>query len=234
MEQQIAQQLPQSDPALEAFDRLRFKRVEAEFNQTASDFLAEFQSIAASLKPDERIELQDVNSIIPLLINNCPDLASLEVEFEHHSEFDFVSSLLEHPSNRIKVLEMPEYAKGGSARFFAALGQSQVSALTLFCSPVFAQSLHEYLAKDLLVRLKVFYSNSVPSEMTASLANCTRLAKLEMLRCEFSQSTVFTHLPKSITKLVFTTARLLVVWIGPSWLAVKRARDWIWTAWARC
>ncbi|KAH9254480.1 hypothetical protein BASA81_007593 [Batrachochytrium salamandrivorans] len=46
---------------------------------------------------------QDVNSIIPLLINNCPDLASLEVEFEHHSEFDFVSSLLEHPSNRIKL-----------------------------------------------------------------------------------------------------------------------------------
>ncbi|KAH6568920.1 hypothetical protein BASA62_005191 [Batrachochytrium salamandrivorans] len=184
---QLAQQLPQSDPALDAFDRLRFKRIAAEYHD-ASAVLAEFQSTAASLEPDERIKLEvayplkgvellkdvladpqaskicalkwwnyygkdDVNSIIPLLINNCPELASLEVCLKHHSVLDFVSRMLEHPSNKIKVLEMPPNT-GDSARFFAALGQNQVSALTLRYSPEFAQGLHEYLARDLLVRAK--------------------------------------------------------------------------------
>ncbi|KAH9254266.1 hypothetical protein BASA81_007867 [Batrachochytrium salamandrivorans] len=236
MEQRLAQQLPRSDPVLEAFDRLRLKRVEAEFNQTASAFLAKFQSIAASLQPDERIKIEvvsmhesvkllkavladpqaskvcslhwwyegreDVNSIVPLLINNCPELASLEVRLGRHSTFDFVSSVLEHPSNKIKVLEMSGYLEGDFARFFAALGQSHVSALTLNHSPKSVQGLHEYLAKDLLVRLDVWMGNKqVPSEMVVSLADCTRLTKLEMSRCEFSQPTAFTHLPKSITKL---------------------------------
>ncbi|KAH9247216.1 hypothetical protein BASA81_015156 [Batrachochytrium salamandrivorans] len=228
--------MEQIDPELERFDRHRVREIRAKYDQTAAAFLAEFQSTAASLKPDERIELvvyayessmellkamlsnphankicylfwgydgeEDVNSVVPLLINNCPELASLQVEFKHHFAFDFVSSVLEHPSNKVKVLHIPPKTKGDLPRFFAALGQSQVSALTLSTgdSPEFSQGLCEYLAKDLLVRLKVFYSKSVPSEMTASLANCTRLAKLEMLRCEFSQPTSFT-LPKSITKL---------------------------------
>ncbi|KAH9254493.1 hypothetical protein BASA81_007606 [Batrachochytrium salamandrivorans] len=228
--------MEQSDAALEGFDRLRVREVQPKYDQTAAAFLAEFQSTAASLEPDERIELmvyayessmellkavlsnpqankicylfwgydgeEDVNSVVPLLINNCPELASLQVEFKHHFAFDLVSSVLEHPSNKVKVLHIPPKTKGDLPRFFAALGQSQVSALTLSTgdSPEFSQGLCEYLAKDLLVRLKVFYSKSVPSEMTASLANCTRLAKLEMLRCEFSQPTSFT-LPKSITKL---------------------------------
>ncbi|KAH6569105.1 hypothetical protein BASA62_005084 [Batrachochytrium salamandrivorans] len=233
---QLAQQLPQSDPALDAFDRLRFKRIAAEYHD-ASAVLAEFQSTAASLEPDERIKLEvayplkgvellkdvladpqaskicalkwwnyygkdDVNSIIPLLINNCPELASLEVCLKHHSVLDFVSRMLEHPSNKIKVLEMPPNT-GDSARFFAALGQNQVSALTLRYSPEFAQGLHEYLARDLLVRLDVRMDNKqVPSEMVVSLANCTRLAELKLVECTFSQPTAFTHLPKSITKLV--------------------------------
>ncbi|KAH9251157.1 hypothetical protein BASA81_011056 [Batrachochytrium salamandrivorans] len=145
---------------------------------------------------------EDVTPIIPLLINSCPELASLEVYFEHRSTFDFVSSLLEHPSNRIKVLDISPNTKGDLARFFAALGQSQVSALTLFYSPVFAQSLHEYLSKDMLVRLKLWMNfEQVPLELMVSLADCTRLTKLEMSRCEFSQPTAFTHLPKSITTL---------------------------------
>ncbi|KAH9249743.1 hypothetical protein BASA81_012539 [Batrachochytrium salamandrivorans] len=88
-----------------------------------------------------------------MLINNCPELASLEVYFKQHSAFDFVSSVLEHPSNKVKVLEMPPNTEGDSARFFAALGRSQVSALALYYSPEVAQGLHEYLARDLLVRL---------------------------------------------------------------------------------
>ncbi|KAH9247102.1 hypothetical protein BASA81_015295 [Batrachochytrium salamandrivorans] len=100
---------------------------------------------------------------------------------------------------------MTGHAKGDLARFFAALGQGQVSALTLSIrdSPEFAQALHEYLARDLLVKLKVWMEHKqVSSEMMMSLAKCTRLAKLEMLYCTFSQPTVFTHLPKSITKLM--------------------------------
>ncbi|KAH9255833.1 hypothetical protein BASA81_006234 [Batrachochytrium salamandrivorans] len=238
LEQQLVQQLPQSDPALEAFDRLRSKRVQAQDDHTASTFLAEFQSTAASLKPDERIKLvvsmrksgvellkavladpqankicslqwtyygkEDVTPIIPLLINNCPELASLRVEFVNRSTFDFLSSLLEHTSNKLKVLDMPKYTKGDIPRFFAALGQSQVSALTLSIhdSPEFAQGLHEYLARDLLVRFKVWMKRKqVPPELLMSLSKCTRLAKLEMLHCKFSQPTAFTHLPKSITKL---------------------------------
>ncbi|KAH9254476.1 hypothetical protein BASA81_007589 [Batrachochytrium salamandrivorans] len=228
-------ELPQNDPELEAFDRLRVREVRAEGGQTAAAFLAEFQSTAANLQPDERIKLvvyayensmellktvlsdpqankiyslcwdyfdkEDVNSIIPLLINNCPELASLEVIFEHHSKFDFVSSLLEHPSNKIKELEMPKYAEGDFARFFAALGQSQVSALALYYSPEFAQGFCEYLARDLLVRLKLWTKcKQVPPELLMSLSKCTRLAKLEMSYCKFSQ-TAFTHLPKSITTL---------------------------------
>ncbi|KAH9247214.1 hypothetical protein BASA81_015154 [Batrachochytrium salamandrivorans] len=226
----------QSDLELDVFDRLRSKRVQAQDGHTASAFLAEFQSTAASLEPDEKIELvvyahksgvellkavladpqankicalhwtyyekEDVTPIIPLLINSCPELASLVVDFECHSAFDFVSSLLEHPSNKIKELDMLKYTKGDIPRFFAALGQSQVSALTLFYSPVCAQGLHEYLAKDLLVRLKLWTNfEQVPLELMVPLADHTRLTKLEMLQCEFSQPTAFTHLPKSITTL---------------------------------
>ncbi|KAH9254587.1 hypothetical protein BASA81_007344 [Batrachochytrium salamandrivorans] len=229
-EQQLVQQ---SDPALEAFDQLRIQKVGAGYRGTASVFLAQFQSTAASLEPDERIKAyayedvellkaaladpqankicslewsymgeEDVNSIIPLLINSCPELASLEVYFQHHSAFDFVSSLLEHPSNKIKVLDISSTTKGDLAKFFAALGQSQVSALAIFYSPVFAQSLHEYLAKDMLVRLKLWRKfEQVPLELMVSLTDCTRLTKLEMSQCEFSQPTAFAHLPKSITTL---------------------------------
>lgn len=55
------------------------------------------------------------------------------------------------------------------------MGQSQVSALTLCSdgSPEFYQGLSDYLAKDLLVRLKVDMSyKEVPSEMMMSLATC--------------------------------------------------------------
>ncbi|KAH9256093.1 hypothetical protein BASA81_005869 [Batrachochytrium salamandrivorans] len=252
-------QLPQSDLALDAFDRLRVREVKVKGGQTASAVLAEFQSIAANLKPDERIELkmttarenikslkavlsdpqankicalqwdysgeEDVNSIIPLLINSCPELASLKVYFEHYSEFDFVSSMLKHPSNKIKELEMPLYTEGDFARFFAALGQSQVSALTLNYYPKSVQGLHEYLAKDMLVRLKVRMGNrQVPSAMIMSLADCTRLTKLEMVQCEFSQSTAFTHLPKSITTLTLDSCRF-VGGLDWSFLAGSNVRE---------
>ncbi|KAH9251158.1 hypothetical protein BASA81_011057 [Batrachochytrium salamandrivorans] len=238
------------DEALERFDQLRVREVSAKGYETASVFLAKFQSSAASLQPDERIKLEvayphesslelskavlaypressmellkavisdpqankicslqwdysgeeDVNSIAPLLISSCPELASLEVCLKHHSVFDFVSSLLEHPSNKLKELVMLDHPEGDLARFFAALGQSQVSALALCYSPKFAQGLYEYLARDLLVRLDVWMGNmQVPSEMMMSLVDCTRLVKLEMLGCEFSQWIAF---PKSTTKLV--------------------------------
>ncbi|KAH9250867.1 hypothetical protein BASA81_011255 [Batrachochytrium salamandrivorans] len=143
---------------------------------------------------------EDVNSIIPLLLGNCPELGSLEVDFKHHSAFDFVSSMLEHPSNKIKVLALSRHAKGDLARFFAALKQSQVSALTLYYSSEFTQGLHEYLARDLLVSLKIGGHNQVLSELMVSLANCTRLVELELDFFDFLQPTAFT-LPKHITKL---------------------------------
>ncbi|KAH6572372.1 hypothetical protein BASA62_003421 [Batrachochytrium salamandrivorans] len=140
--------LPLSDLTGSGFER-------SEDDHTASDFLA----VLADPQANKICSLfwwyegrEDVNLVILLLINNCPELASLQVEFRNHSVFDFVSSMLEHPSNKLKVLEMPGYPEGDSARFFAALGQSQVSALTLIHSPV--QGFYEYLAKDLLVRLK--------------------------------------------------------------------------------
>ncbi|KAH9244359.1 hypothetical protein BASA81_018255 [Batrachochytrium salamandrivorans] len=222
----------QTDPALERFDQLRIREVCALRNQTASAFLAEFQTTAASLEPDERIKLEvaytrddvellkavladpqaaricalkwwydgkeDVNSVVPLLINKCPELASLQVDFRHHSAFDFVSSTLEHPSNRIKVLDISPNTKGDSARFFAALGQSQVSVLTLSHSFKSVQGFYQYLAKDLLVRLEVRGRNQAPSELMMSLAKCTRLAQLKWMWCEFSHPIAF---PKSVTKL---------------------------------
>ncbi|KAH9254267.1 hypothetical protein BASA81_007868 [Batrachochytrium salamandrivorans] len=114
--------------------------------------------------------------------------------------------LLEHPSNRIKVLDISPNTKGDIARFFAALGQSQVSALALCYSSNFAQGLCEYLARDLLVRLKVrMGKRQVPAEMMMSLVDCTRLAKLELIECEFSQPTVFTlpkvHHPAKVIRL---------------------------------
>ncbi|KAH9261934.1 hypothetical protein BASA81_000590 [Batrachochytrium salamandrivorans] len=153
---------------------------------------------------------EDVTPIIPLLVNSCPELASLRVDFWYYSAFDFVSSMLERPSNKLKVLEMPWSAKGDSARLFAALGQSQVSVLGLYsgASSEFAQGLYEYLARDLLVRLKVWDCNQVPSEMMMSLVDCTRLVKLELIECEFSESTAFT-LPKSITKLELRHCRFV-------------------------
>ncbi|KAH9250900.1 hypothetical protein BASA81_011288 [Batrachochytrium salamandrivorans] len=230
----------QIDPELEAFDRFRVREIRVDCDRTAS----KFQSIAASLEPDERIKLkvayahnrsmeslkavfsdpqaykicslfwryygtEDVNFVIPL-INSCPELALLQVEFRNHSEFDFVSSVLEYPSNKVKVLDVPRYTKGDLPRFFAALGQSQVSALALFDngSPEFVQGLRDYLAKDLLVRLKVSGHKQVPSELIVPLANCTRLTKLEMYWGEFSQSTAFT-LPKSVTKLVLSGCKFV-------------------------
>ncbi|KAH9260077.1 hypothetical protein BASA81_001849 [Batrachochytrium salamandrivorans] len=145
---------------------------------------------------------ENVNSIIPLLISNCPELASLDVYFNHHSAFDFASSLLEHPCTKIKVLEMLGSTEGDLARFFAALGRSQVSALALYDSSEVAQGLHEYLARDLLVRLNVRVGNEqILLEMMTLLANCTRLAKLEMSQYKLSQSTAFNYFPKSVTKL---------------------------------
>ncbi|KAH9247096.1 hypothetical protein BASA81_015289 [Batrachochytrium salamandrivorans] len=145
---------------------------------------------------------EDVTPIIPLLINN-PRTGLVASGVVNRSTFDFLSSLLEHTSNKLKVLDMPKYTKGDIPRLFAALGQSQVSALTLSIhdSPEFAQGLHEYLARDLLVRFKVWMKRKqVPPELLMSLSKCTRLAKLEMLHCKFSQPTAFTHLPKSITR----------------------------------
>ncbi|KAH9253590.1 hypothetical protein BASA81_008426 [Batrachochytrium salamandrivorans] len=147
---------------------------------------------------------EDVNSIIPLLLGNCPELGSLQVDLKHHSSFDFVSSMLEYPSNKVKVLDVPRYTKGDLARFFAALKQSQVSAIALSIgdSPEFARGLYEYLARDVLVRLKVRMDRQqVPSELMMSLANCTCLAELELYFFDFLQPTAFT-LPKCITKLM--------------------------------
>ncbi|KAH9251502.1 hypothetical protein BASA81_010533 [Batrachochytrium salamandrivorans] len=241
---QNTMQMPQIDPTLDTFDQLRIREVKSKGGQTAASFLAEFQSTAASLEPDEKIELvvyahksgvellkavladpqankicalhwtyyekEDVTPIIPLLINSCPELASLVVNFECHSAFDFASSLLEHPGTKIKVLEIPKYAKGDSARFFAALGQSQVSALTFGYSPKSVQGLYEYLARDLLVRLGVWANyKRVPLKMILSLAKCTRLAELKLAECAFSQSTVLVHLPKSITKLELSYCRFV-------------------------
>ncbi|KAH9261929.1 hypothetical protein BASA81_000585 [Batrachochytrium salamandrivorans] len=246
------------DEALERFDQLRVQEVRANGYETASAFLAKFQSSAASLQPDERIKLvvyaydnslellkavlsdpqankicalkwgyggyDGGTSIIPLLINNCPELASLRVDFWYYSAFDFVSSLLEHPSNKIKELEMPPNT-GDSARFFAALGQSQVSALTLYYSPEVAQGLFEYLVRDLLVRLKVWTNfEQVPLELMVSLADCTCLAKLEMVQCEFSQPTAFTHLPKSITTLTLNEC-MFVGGFDWSFLAGSNVRE---------
>ncbi|KAH6561938.1 hypothetical protein BASA82_000622 [Batrachochytrium salamandrivorans] len=231
----MEQQPPQNDPALEAFDRVR--EVLGQRSDTVSAFLPKFQSIAASLRPDERIKLEvvyahessmellraaladpqankvcslvwrydgkeDVNSILPLLVNDCPELASLQVEFSSHSAFDFVSSVLEYPGTKVKELAMLNYPSGDLARFFAALGRSQVSALTLSCFPKFGQGLQEYLAKDLLVRLKVWMNRKrVPPEMMMSLAKCARLAELKLAGCNSSLATIFIHLPKSITTL---------------------------------
>ncbi|KAH9255753.1 hypothetical protein BASA81_006147 [Batrachochytrium salamandrivorans] len=232
--------MEQSDPALERFDRLRVRKVGTGYDDTASAILAEFQSTAANLEPDERIELavyngveslktvladpqankicalhwrydgkEDVSSIVPLLINNCPELVSLRAAFNRHFAFDFVSSVLEHPSNKLKVLEMLPNTKGDSARFFAALGQSQVSALALYYSPEVAQGLHEYLARDLLVRLKVFMGNrQVPSAMMMSLAKCTSLIQLKWTFGYFPRSAAFT-LPKSLIKLELSFCRFV-------------------------
>ncbi|KAH9247093.1 hypothetical protein BASA81_015286, partial [Batrachochytrium salamandrivorans] len=179
--------------ALERFDRLRIREVRAVDGQTASTFLAKFQSITAGLEPDERIEL---------VVYTHKSMKLLRAVLSD-SQANKICSL--KWCNKLKVLEMPEYAKGGSARFFAALGQSQVSALALCYSPKFAQGLCEYLARDLLVRLKVWMKRKqVPLKMM-SLSKCTHLAKLEMWYCKFSEWTTFT-LSKSITKLCYTPA----------------------------
>ncbi|KAH9256397.1 hypothetical protein BASA81_005311 [Batrachochytrium salamandrivorans] len=230
--------MARSDTALDEFDRLRLREVRAEEYHTVSTFLVEFQTIAASLEPNERIKLvvctyesglellktvlldpqankicslqwlyggeEDVNSVVPHLINNCPELASLRAEFGNHSAFDFVSSVLEHPSAKLRVLEVPEYYEGDLARFFTALGQSQVSAITIvdFYSPDFCQALSKYLARGLLVRLTVtMLSGQIPLEVMASLANCTCLVELTLRGCEFFHPTAFTHLPRSISNL---------------------------------
>ncbi|KAH9255828.1 hypothetical protein BASA81_006229 [Batrachochytrium salamandrivorans] len=250
----------QSDPALERFDKLRVREVGTEDDHTASTFLAQFQSTAASLGPDEKIKLEviylrksnmellkavladpqaskicslqwwydgkeDVNSVIPMLINNCPELASLDVDFEHHYAFDFASSLLEHPGSKLKKLVMLENAKGDSARFFAALGQSQVSAPTLSYFPELAQDLCEYLARDLLVRLDVWMNeNQIPSEMILLLAKSTRLVELNLVECNFSPPTAFIHFPKSITTLTLD-ACMFVDGFDWSFLADSNLRE---------
>ncbi|KAH9251507.1 hypothetical protein BASA81_010538 [Batrachochytrium salamandrivorans] len=226
------------DEALERFDQLRIREVGSMDGLTASAFLAEFRSIAASLEPDERIKLvvfmhesgvelmkdvladplankicslhweyggwEDVNPVIPLLVNSCPELASLRADFWHYSAIDFASTMLEHPSNKLKELEMTGYAQGDFARFFGALGQSQVSAINIRgdSPPKFAQGLCKYLARDLLARLNLRMGfRKMPSAMMVLLAKCTRLTELKLNACDFSPPTTIIHLSKSITKL---------------------------------
>ncbi|KAH9246203.1 hypothetical protein BASA81_016237, partial [Batrachochytrium salamandrivorans] len=47
----------QSDAVLERFNGLRVREVQTNYDHTASDFLAKFQTTVTSLKPDERIKL---------------------------------------------------------------------------------------------------------------------------------------------------------------------------------
>ncbi|KAH9246804.1 hypothetical protein BASA81_015582 [Batrachochytrium salamandrivorans] len=172
-------------------------------------------------------EEEDVSSIVPLLTNNCPELVLLLVDFEHRSAFDFVSGVLEHPCTKVKVLELRKDTMGDIPRFFAALEQSQVSALTFFIddSPELAQGLFEYLAKDLLVRFMVRMSRKqVPSELMMSLVDCARLVDLEMMLCHFSQPTALTHLPKFLTKLTLLDG-MFVDGFDWSFLATSNVRE---------
>ncbi|KAH9254268.1 hypothetical protein BASA81_007869 [Batrachochytrium salamandrivorans] len=137
--------------ALERFDRLRIREVRAVDGQTASTFLAKFQSITAGLEPDERIELvvytaqeheafegrafrfagqQDL--FLEVVVRweeghelhrssphqQLPRTGLTRGVLQAPFAFDFVSSMLEHPSNKLKVLRCqstPKEALQGSS-----------------------------------------------------------------------------------------------------------------------
>ncbi|KAH9259545.1 hypothetical protein BASA81_001966 [Batrachochytrium salamandrivorans] len=126
---------------------------------------------------------EDVSTVSELIANNCLGMMSLNVSFESFSAVDFLSSVLEHPGarDRIKVLELPRDHMGDLPRFFAALRQSQVSAMSITgCYlPEYFQQLSAYLESDLLARLWLSNRNDGATlELIPALANCIRLAEL--------------------------------------------------------
>lgn len=143
--------------------------------------------------------VQDVCTIIPLLVDHCTELTSLQVQFGGHSAFDFISSVLERPGNAIQMLKLPPRAYGDAGRFFNALEHSHVSTL-IFSSVVgprtFYDDLCAFLAKDLLTKLVLY---APPTKVVWSLSKCVRLHTLTLLDCVFSEPTTLMRLPKSIT-----------------------------------
>ncbi|KAH9261807.1 hypothetical protein BASA81_000463 [Batrachochytrium salamandrivorans] len=114
----MEQRLVQSDPALEAFERLKVREIKLVICEGKCGVtllkaaLADPQASKICALVWEYDVEEDMNSVIPLLNNNCPELALLLVKFEELSDFDLVSSLLEHPCAKVKVLVMPPKAEG--------------------------------------------------------------------------------------------------------------------------
>lgn len=130
---------------------------------------------------------KDIGYLVPLIIDKCPELTSLQVRFWLFPTFDFVSSFLEHPNNKIQELELAPDATGDLSRFFAALSGRHLTSLTLLCDgpPAFRRGLCDYLPKAFLLRFKVTMRQAMLTSVLQSLATCASITHLSLQSCVF-------------------------------------------------
>lgn len=143
------------------------------------------------------------------LIARCPNLAKLRVSIKCHSEMDCISSILEHPENRIRDVEVSISLMGNAPRFFSALECSSVTALTLsytfdntnddFDHPFFA-----FLQKDTLQSLHVAGpTRKALCSIVAALTKSVHLDNLCIERCSVDRRVPFAAVSKFIKTLDF-------------------------------
>lgn len=158
------------------------------------------------------VEYADADTVVPLLIERCPNLTSLEVDFGGKSDMTFIAAVLEHPNNKVeKLLVWSRFVEADSPRFIKALGNSHVVNLEVrldvgVSNKYIWDLLFEYLAKDKLTSLTArSLTGSTASVLMAALAGCTRLTELWLKWFDFNavfDQYALSRLPKCVSKLV--------------------------------
>lgn len=200
--------------------------------QTAFDTLSpgEFVSLDVSFAVQRNIELMELvllhpcarnicaikwtyggkrstRSIARDIVQACPNLATLQVSFSHHSATKFACAVLEQPGNDIRKLIMADLYDTHAPRLFAVLRRSQVTnlAITIPEHDVCHRELYAYLECDHLEKLQVaaVWKRPLPRGFMAAISGADSLKRIAFWRCTFTPESGFSAFPKRVKRLVF-------------------------------
>ena len=169
--------------------------------------VGEHPSVICTLQLGFKGDRGDATMLTPLLIAKCPQLDALEVNLWRPNALDFVTSVLEHPDNNIRVLKLSEIPiEGDFGRFEAALRQSRVENLTIACGRQ-RPAARDAGVEDAYFRILVTFLEDgqvqrlhfqttvgcfvVPHLLYVALSNNIRVQELVIDNCEFREHVAF-------------------------------------------